>query len=308
MKRLSFKTLHLYFFGALLCGASLTCSVVLWAGEHQNFYAMILAGVIAGSLESCKFIFFPIAAQLWQQDKAKGFALYCLSGCLLVLSIFATVAFFETGSNATVKQAVTSSAMYQILSDDVKSLERQIDTMNQLLNADLKHDFRARAYNQNKQLDVLNLKKEAAITRLTNLRVEPINGIHSMFNAIANTFNANVETVRHVVYVIAAIFMDVCGIACLMLLVTTPYEIKKTSKATADKAAKKVIVNDSNIEFIEQNIRDGVYGCKPVMRNIVKAESVSYKPLRVLFDKLIAEGVLIELAGKKGFQMAHIND
>lgn len=293
---------------ALLCSGSLFCSVGLWVKEQNTILAMILAGVFASALELCKFAFFPAASKLFSQDKVKSIPLFFLAFILLAVSIVATVAFLETGSNVTLSKSLKSSATHQILTKEIKSFDQQIATVNGLLQADLENNYRKRAYDNSEKLALLRQAKNKSVDKLIHLKVKPTNGIHSLFATLSNKTGFSETSVRQLTYVIVAVLVDICGIACLLLLTVSN---AKEKTATLEKTiANKTVVNESrktnNLQPLRQKILDGCFGDKPVMRKIIEQEKVRHPDLKKLFIDMIKSGELRKVG--KGVELAGISN
>ncbi len=289
--------LGLHFAALLLCGGSLLCSVGLWVGEQQTLLAMILAGIFAVALELCKFLFFPVAARQFQQSKIIGALIYFLSLILLGVSIVATVAFLETGTQASINSSLSSSTTFQSLKINLANLQREIETLNLLMQQDLNLGYRQRSYAQLSKLAALRAEKKQANEQLLSFELTPQNGAHSLFEALAKQMDVTATQVRQAVYMLVAILVDVCGIVCLLLLALQGKKqpIVRDESSVQGFAATKNKVKQNAFFAVQQKIVRGVYGYKPVMRKIMKTEGLRYSEIKLIFSTLVADGALKKL-------------
>lgn len=204
----------------LLCAGSMICTVALWVNEQNSLWAMLLAGTFAGSLELCKFAFFPLAARTWETNRATGAFLYLLAGILLVASIGASVAFLETGTRQQLGEQQTNSAEYLAAEQNIASLQQRIDTANELIAKDADSGYRQRAYERLPELEKLIDQKNAAVSQLKTIDTASQEGAGALFEIVAEATRQQADSVRHIAYFSAAILVDVCGIVALMLLST----------------------------------------------------------------------------------------
>lgn len=298
------KNTPLYLTTFLLCGGSLFCSVGLWVSQQNNLLTMLLAGVFAVALEMCKFLFFPMAKNQWSNNKTTGFFLYSLSTLLLTISIVATVAFLETGSNQTQNSSIISSDKYKILKQETKSIDRQINTINSLMDADLKNGYRQRAYSKSAEIESLRMLKSKSIIKLNSLKQTDPNGIHSLFNSLALMINKPTKQVRQISFTIIAVLIDVCGIVCLLLISSVTTKRCRTLQPVAKTVAKPLqivttepqqhVTTNCNAETLKQKIIAGRYGNRLVMRNIIAKENIRHPELKAIFISLLKDGLLIK--------------
>jgi len=296
----------------IVCGGSLLCSVMLWAGEQSSIFAAILFGAFFGAIEICKFSFFPIAAQLIKNNRLAGVSLYSLAFVLLGLSIFATVAFLETGATQSNGLAKTTSTAFRAIESTVTSLDAQIKTLNANMLRDSQLDFRARAVTQSEQLQQLQGRKERAVSQLINFKAAHTSGVQSIFSRLSSVSGFDESNVRLTVYTGLAVIVDVCGIVCLLLLtaqpirVTRPIETDTAKRIAATRAryTKKQAptISETSLEHpapfnsksLKLRIADGEFGFIPVMRDIIKSEGVRHPTLKRIFDELIDDGLLVQ--------------
>lgn len=137
----------------LLCGGSLVCSVLLWANEQQVFYLMLLASIFATGLELAKFVCFVASKHADTSVKRLGY--FALGSVLLIVSVFASVAFFEAGTSADVDDEKRSSQEYQQKVQQLNFINEQIALVQVLVKKDAANNYRARSYQQLEQLNDL---------------------------------------------------------------------------------------------------------------------------------------------------------
>lgn len=304
------KRLTLLICVVVLCGGSLLCSVGLWSSEQSSLFTQILFGAFFGALELCKFAFFPIAFELFSTRKVTGTLLYLLGFVLLVFSIFATVAYLETGATVAASSARQNSHSYAYSSETIASLEAQIKTVSDNMASDSQYGYRARAAQQAALLRDLNQQKFEAINSINDIQVNDYSGVQSIFSKLSSTLSVEQSSLRLLVYTLLAIFIDVCGIACLIVLSIKPatkkqkQPVKKRSQEQLIKSVELVAETpkkSESIEAIKERIVSGEYGDKPIARDIKDKERVGYSKVKKAFSELVDEGLVHRLP--KGFQL-----
>lgn len=275
--------------------------------------AMILAGVFAVALELCKFAFFPVAAaQLNQGNKLSAAALGLLSFLLLMVSIYATVVFLETGTTRNIEHITQSSGIYQQVKNTITNIDQQISTVNALMAEDLSHGYRQRSYANLPALQQLRHEKTQAVDRLQSLQITT-SGVQSLFASIASQTGASAVTVRLSVYATVAVLVDICGITCLLLLAgrNAQKTFEEQLEKQPEKQLKKRFEEQPDEDLITQHsvIRDAIlqgdFGRKPSVRKVMVAYKISYPTASKCMQQLLADNELTrvgqryELVGEK---------
>lgn len=201
-----------------LCSFSLTASVLLWVLEQQTVPAMVMAGFAAGGVELCKFAFFPIAANLKRFMPIFSAVLYITGTLLLIFSIFATVAFLETGSQGNISAEKTGNFTYQTKRKDIENIEKEIQSNIENKENAISQGIVSKSSNIDQRIDELKRQKEKKVSELNTLEVIPDKGMNALFKTMNEIFGISVALARTITYVIGSIIVDVCSIFCLMVL------------------------------------------------------------------------------------------
>lgn len=313
-----------YVAAILLCGISLFCSVALWYTEQPTLIGSLIFGGFAAGLEICKFIFFPAAARSKGLSK---FGLNLFGSLLVIFSIFATVAFLETGANVTIDSAKNTSFEYQTQLRTIKNIESKIQINMEAKAQAVKNSYRKEGREYDLILDNLEADKQKALVILKDMSAISKNGTHSLFDSIAAILNIDVVTIRQISYLIIAIFVDLGGIRCLMILTTketrdeinNPYdtrdatnvtnETKKiaTKKTNETKQKKPVVISETKscnqkdetkkpcnqIEILKRKISSGDYGNQPTMQGCITG-TMRHPTVSQAFKELMEAGVLVK--------------
>jgi len=282
----------LYTATILLCALSAFCSVLLWVSEQNTVEAKVLFGGFALGLELCKFAFFPMAAKL------KGIlsaGLYSIAFALLLLSITATVSLLETGAINNLSQARISSEIYQSERSNIESINVEIKTLQALIKEDVKNGYRARALSQGDKLAKLRSTRTQAVNILSSINVIPDSGIHSIFRSLAKLFDSNDKAVRFWVYVVLAVAIDICGIACLMLINSNAIN---PLRVISGEIMKSNASKSKDPNRIKQDIASGIYGDYPVMTKVMEKAGIRHPKAKEIFQQLLDDGSLMQIGRK----------
>jgi len=316
--------LFTYLAAILLCGISLGCSVALWYSEQPTLIGSLIFGGFAAGLEICKFIFFPAAARSKGLSK---FGLNLFGGLLIIFSIFATVAFLETGANVTIDSAKNTSFEYQSQLQTIRNIESEIQINMELKAKAAKYNHREESRAYDLTLDNLESDKQKALVILKDMTAISKNGTHSLFDSIAAMMHIDVVTIRQVSYLIIAIFVDLGGIRCLMILTTketkdeinNPYDTRDVTNVTNETKPKKPIVTNetkrvkptatsetkscnqkdvtkkpcNELETLKRNITNNHYGNHPTMKGCITG-TMRHPVVSQAFKELMEEGVLVK--------------
>lgn len=297
----------LFIAAVIFCGGSLLCSIKLGVAEQHSEFDKWLIGSFVVGMEICKFTFFPLAVN---QSFAWSAGLNLIASVLLLVSIVASVAFFETGASNSLMQARASSEIYQSALSDVHSLDAQIASNNRAMETfSRKQNFGTATTNINATLNELRAKRDRALVKLNSVVVSPTSGLHSMFKSVASFLSVSVSSVRFSAYLLAAIIIDVCGIMCLMQLTRSKPDVidivakpdvthVATTKRNETKKIATTVTQQNQNELarkIKRDIANGVYTENPIMRRVMEAEGIRHQFLKPIVKELENEGVLIKV-------------
>mgnify|MGYP000496750747 CR=1 FL=1 len=206
----------------LLCGGSLGCSVALFAMEQPSILGAVLAGVFAGSLELCKFAFFPVGLDVFMREgfwkKITGSGVLVLACFLLFVSVGASVGFFESASVSYDNIKRNSSNEYQSMKQITADIDQEIAAVNRLVELDTGGGYRQRAMDSMKILEALRKEKQSLLAQGENIDPEALASSGAAFKIISKVVGGGEESVRYGVYIAIAVLIDVCGIVALLLV------------------------------------------------------------------------------------------
>lgn len=282
------KNIPLYAVVIICCGGSMICSIIYYAGEHESLFNKILFGSFAGALDLAKYIFFAYAATLTIQEAKKAPAIKFLAFLFLIVSIYGTVAFMESGGLQKERQANSESFVFKSMVQTIQDREKQIATINKNMDRDQSLDFRERAIEQSDKLNQIQTEKANAIKQLINLKVKPISGGNSIFSHVSKITRLSKETIRQVYFIFFAVLVELAGIYCLLLISLSPkkegleVEVKKDN---VKRKPKKVFLTEEQ-EPIANRILAGDYGKELKVTEIMKAEKVGHIKIKNIIRAL----------------------
>jgi len=306
----------------LLCLGSLGCSVALFVMEQQEVWGMVLSGVFATALELCKFSFFPIGFFLLFDSsnyrKVSGGFVLVLGFVLLVVSVGASVGFFESATTSTDNTERKKGDQYIFHKNNIDDIDKQITKVNRVIDRYMDIDQQQRALSAMKKLDSLRIEKRSAIDMISTVTLEAKGSASSVFKVIANGVGGEGNDIRYWAYFSVATLIDICGVVALLLLSSdyfSPNDTKTKDGAgvtnvdtkKADKTNKKneVLKEMDGVDVIDgyetendfspvvEKILSGAYGNRLSVRPItedwksIKLNSITLKEILI---KMIDDG------------------
>mgnify|MGYP000685476459 CR=1 FL=1 len=306
----------------LLCLGSLGCSVALFVMEQQEIWGMVLSGAFATALELCKFAFFPIGLSLVfdssNYKKVSGVFVLGVGLVLLVVSVGASVGFFESATTNKESTERKQGDQYVFLKSDIDNIDQQITKVNRVVDRYMGIDQQKQALLAMGKLDKLRIERRAAIDHISNIPVEAKGSATSIFFVVANSVGKDRDSVRYWGYFWIATLIDVCGVIALLLLssvysslneagdtneggTTSLNEIKtdepvkesKTPKETNEANGNHGKKTEKDLSLVVEKILSGAYGDRLSVRPItedwqsIKLNSVTLKEILL---KMIDDG------------------
>lgn len=287
----------------LLCMVTLASAVLFWISMPTDFHGRVLAGVTATALEACKYSFFPAGIYYLKKRNAGGLFLL-LIGCILVcISVAAITGFLENAYNQQTQYAQQNSLEYKTKTQQLNSLQQQIDTLNSLVAADAQGSYRTRAYAATEQVKVLEQQRDATLAEIKSYRQTAHGNAQSLFASLAIPLGASPEAVRQGAFMVLAVIVDICAIAGLLALtgmgkksvpVIAPSPVKQPVIETTQPSTKSPPnqqQKSSELTPIEnelaQKILTGTFGQPPAVRRIINEGNVRHHTAKKVLEYLV---------------------
>lgn len=165
--RASMIRLSLAVAALLLCGASITYTVLLCLTFADTTPMRLLAAGTGFALELVKFSLFPVGVALWQHRERLG-ALCCfaLGTVLVAVSFLASVSFFDEATAAKASAALVGSTRYQAQQAQLEAVGERIALLQDSAARDLQHGYRARANDTLASLEEVERERKRLIAQL----------------------------------------------------------------------------------------------------------------------------------------------
>lgn len=302
------------FSALLLCLVTLSSTVLFWSSMPADHFGKVLAGITATALEACKYSFFPAGIYYLKKRHPGGFALLFMGVVLVCISVAAITGFLENAYSQHVRNNQQSSLEYQTKTQQLNSIQQQIDTLNNLVAADAASSYRARAYENSKQIKTLEAQRDSALADLQSYRESPQGNAQSLFAVLAIPLEASAEAVRQGAFIALAVIVDICAIAALLALggmrqkkpETPAGNAAETRKSKVQKQTPKVAPNVTTLPLssaeqkIAADIIAGVYGQPPTVRGIIAGAKVSHSVVSKIMADLLSKNYVTR-EGKQYF-------
>lgn len=308
----------------LLCAVTLSCSVLFWTSMPTDVFGKALAGVTATALEACKFSFFPAGLYYLRHRNLGGLVLLVMGVVLLIISVCATAGFFENAYNEQTKSNQQKSVSWQTKKQQLDSLQQQIDTLNNMIAADAANAYRQRAYDNAKQVNILEAQRNATLHELQTMSDSPQGNAQSLFSVVGKALHYQPESVRQGAFIGLALIIDICGISALLALAglrtdngkenasaesknavssATAKAQKPTSKASTEKQQPATLSAEEKI--IAQRILSGEFGQPPSVRDIITGAKVAHATVNKIMQYLV-EQKQVTREGKRYFLVQQV--
>jgi hypothetical protein len=289
----------------LLCLVTLASAVLFWISMPTDLHGKVLAGVTATALEACKYSFFPAGVYYLKKRNAGGAALLII-GCVLVcISVAATAGFLENAYNQQTQSAQQNSLEYKTKTQQLNSLQQQIDTLNGLVAADAQGSYRTRAIETAKQVKLLEQQRDNALAEIKAYRQTAQGNAQSLFAALSIPLGQSPEAIRQGAFIGLAVIVDICAIAALLALggmgkKSKPEPLPIWSEPPTNTATKKepnqvptAIPKPSELTEPEnelaKKILAGTYGQPPAVRRIINEGGVRHHIAKKVLEYLVEQ-------------------
>ncbi len=289
----------------LLCMVTLSSAVLFWASMPTDQFGKVLAGVTAAALEACKYSFFPAGIYYLKKRNIGGAGLLLIGVVLLAISVAATSGFLENAYNQQTQSVQQNSLEYKTKTQQLNSLQQQIDTLNALVAADAQGSFRTRAYEAAEKVKTLELQRDKALAEIKDYRQTVQGNAQSLFSSLSIPLGLSPDAVRQGAFVTLALIVDICAIASLLALsgmgkksapATLPEPVQlppkpatpQPTKSPPPEQQKASQLNETEKELAAQ-ILAGIFGQPPSMRRIIQEGKVRHPIAKKIMDHLIEQ-------------------
>lgn len=296
----------------LLCLVTLASAVLFWISMPTDLHGKVLAGVTATALEACKYSFFPAGVYYLKKRNAGGAALLII-GCVLVcISVAATAGFLENAYNQQTQSAQQNTLEYKTKTQQLNSLQQQIDSLNGLVAADAQGSYRTRAIETSKQVKLLEQQRDNALAEIKSYRQTAQGNAQALFASLAIPLGVQPDAARQGAFIGLAIIVDICAIAALLALGGMGKKSKQepkplwseppTNTETIEREKAVPVVNQKpkepqllcveltpNENELAQKILAGIYGQPPAVRRIINEGNVRHHIAKKVLEYLVEQ-------------------
>lgn len=289
----------------LLCLVTLASAVLFWISMPTDLHGKVLAGVTATALEACKYSFFPAGIYFLKKRNLGGAALLII-GCVLVcISVAATAGFLENAYNQQTQSVQQNSLEYKTKTQQLNSLQQQIDTLNGLVAADAQGSYRTRAIETAKQVELLEQQRDSALAEIKAYRQTAHGNAQALFHSLAIPLGVQPDTARQGAFMGLAVIVDICAIAALLALTglgkkhtqepKPDWSEPPTNTATIEKKKAVPVTKQTPTELNQQEnelaekILAGTYGQPPAVRRIIQEGNVRHQIAKKVLEYLVEQ-------------------
>jgi TolA-binding protein len=289
----------------LLCLVTLASTVLFWSSMPTDLHGKVLAGVTATALEACKYSFFPAGLYYLKKRNIGGVGLLLIGVVLVGISVAATTGFLSNAYNQQQQYTQQNSLEYQTKTQQLNSLQQQIDSLNGLVAADAQGSYRTRALETAKQVKVLEQQRDSALAEIKAYRQTAQGNAQSLFAALAIPLSASPEAIRQGAFIGLAVIVDICAIAGLLALdgmrknPKAKPEIKNSYSpevnATTQEQKAVPVTKPKPTELTEpenelaKKILAGTFGQPPAVRRIIEEGKVRHQIAKKVLEYLVEQ-------------------
>lgn len=289
----------------LLCLVTLASAVLFWVSMPTDLHGKVLAGVTATALEACKYSFFPAGVYYLKKRNAGGAALLII-GCVLVcISVAATAGFLENAYNQQTQSVQQNSLEYKTKTQQLNSLQQQIDTLNGLVAADAQGSYRTRAIETAKQVELLEQQRDNALAEIKTYRQTAQGNAQALFTSLAIPLGIQPDAARQGAFMGLAVIVDICAIAALLALggmgkkhtLEPPPNLSEppTNTETTERKKSVPVTKQNSTELnpheneLAEKILAGIYGQPPAVRRIINEGNVRHHIAKKVLEYLVEQ-------------------
>jgi hypothetical protein len=277
-----------FIFAIFLAFVSMMCSLLLWISFANTTLDTVLAAITSIALVGTSYIFVPVMIRLIAYKKIGFFIMIAILELILVASsLGATIGWLESRYQGSYYSEVTSSDSYnqnQIKFDDYTT---RINELTTLAKIDTKNNFRQRAERLLNKADRLSQERN----ELANQKS------HHTSNNSGTTLANDLGESRYVLWTVLAVLVDGCPMACFAILSASGKRTEQSKPAikisqVTNKSFVDIGDSDALYELLASEIKAGIWGEKPAMRNIITTKRIRHSAAKEAFDLLVENKVL----------------
>jgi len=215
----------------------------------------------------------------------------------VISSLAASVGWIENNYQNNYQTNITTSDSYVNKQHQIKSLTQQINELTAIAAQDRESKtYRGRALRTLSKANALSDKRDLLTQQKTK---------HTSSNS-GGTLAKDLGQSRYALWLMFASIVDGVPMVCFAVLSASASRTKKatTCPDTSDKTTnpatnaarlQPLIAHEKNVyEEIAQEIRDGLWGDKPAMRNIIQTKKIRHSQAKEIFEKLVSENEVIQ--------------
>ncbi len=251
---------------------------------------------------AASYIFIPVLARLKEFKRWGLFTLVLVLEIVLVgSSLAASIGWIESNYQNNYQTNITTSDSYVNKQHQIKSLTQQINELTAIAAQDRESKtYRGRALRTLSKANALSDKRDLLTQQKTR---------HTASNS-GGTLANDLGQSRYALWLMFASIVDGVPMACFAVLSASASRTKKanTCPDTSDKTtnlttapttnathSQPLIAHEQNVyEEIAQEIRSGLWGDKPAMRNIIQTKKIRHSQAKEIFEKLVSENEVIQ--------------
>jgi hypothetical protein len=277
-----------FIFAIFLAFVSMMCSLLLWISFANTTLDAVLAAITSIALVGTSYIFVPVMIRLITYKKIGFFIMIAILELMLVASsLGATIGWLESRYQGSYYSEVTNSDSYnqnQIKFDDYTT---RINELTTLAKIDTKNNFRQRAERLLNKADRLSQERN----ELANQKS------HHTYNNSGTTLANYLGESRYVLWTVLAVLVDGCPMACFAILSASGKRTEQSKPAikisqVTNKSFADIGDSDALYELLASEIKAGIWGEKPAMRNIITTKRIRHSAAKEAFDLLVENKVL----------------
>jgi hypothetical protein len=277
-----------FIFAIFLAFVSMVCSLLLWISFANTTLDTVLAAITSIALVGTSYIFVPVMIRLIAYKKIGFFIMIAILELMLVASsLGATIGWLESRYQGSYYSEVTSSDSYNQNKIKFDDYTTRINELTTLAKIDTKNNFRQRAERLLNKADRLSQERN----ELANQKY------HHTSKDSGTTLANDLGESRYVLWTVLAVLVDGCPMACFAILSAPGKRTEQSKPAIKISQVNNKIFADINnphalYETLASEIKAGIWGDKPAMRNIITTKRIRHSAAKEAFDLLVENKVL----------------
>lgn len=201
-------------FGLGAAYVSVEFTVKLFKSFGNDAHEQQLYVIAALVMEGAKYIAI-VAGLIYisRLEVVKGSYYLALGFVLVLFSILATLGFQNVTTNKTTETAIKSSSQYKQLNITIASYQKQIDSLQKTINADLEKGYRRRALESQSRLTDLQDRQAKVREQMSGINVADKNVANAMTNNLSDMFSISNKKLNQGRELAVAISLELISIA-----------------------------------------------------------------------------------------------